>query len=91
MFSNKDLLQKNSDGDIFLDRDGKTFLNMINYLRNDRQEMPKFDSKHAEDLFIKELEFWGLHNDLRYVRGSRKNASPIKKLYAEGRRSSMQP
>jgi len=51
--------------------------------------MPKFDSKHAEDLFVKELDFWGLQDDLKLLRGSKKNVSPIRKLYAEGRRSSM--
>ena len=36
-FVNHQKLKTNKDGDIFLDRDGKTFLTMINYLRNDRK------------------------------------------------------
>lgn len=68
-----------------MDRDGKTFLNMINYLRNERQTMPKFGSKHSEDMFIKELEFWGLHDDLRKV--NKRHESPPRKRVTEGRKS----
>jgi hypothetical protein len=35
-FSGYQKLKTNKDGDIFIDRDGKAFLTMINYLRNDR-------------------------------------------------------
>ena len=32
---------------------------MVNYLRNEREEMPAFDSTKEEHLFYKELNFWG--------------------------------
>ena len=32
---------------------------MVNYLRNDREEMPAFDTTKEEHLFYKELNFWG--------------------------------
>ena len=51
--------------------------------------MPIFDSKYAQDLFIKELDFWGLTEDIKKL--TRKNVSPVKKTYNEPRRNSMQP
>ena len=44
MFSGKHDVPKNERGYIFLDRDGETFLTIVNYLRNHRRAMPKFDS-----------------------------------------------
>ena len=35
----------NNEGNIFLDRDGSTFLAMINYLRYDLKDMPTFENK----------------------------------------------
>ena len=51
--------------------------------------MPKFDSRHSEDLFVKELEFWGLHDDLRKI--NKRHESPPRKRVAEGRKSKLQP
>ena len=53
MFENYDQLQKVYENDqkgpsIFIDRDGPTFSNLINYLRNDRQEMPIFETTKDE-------------------------------------------
>ena len=50
--------------DVFLDRDGKTFETLINYLRNDRRVFPDFVYKNDEIQFFKELHFWGIdgHN-----------------------------
>ena len=36
---------KNNEGNIFIDRDGSTFLAMINYLRYDLKDMPTFENK----------------------------------------------
>ena len=44
----------------FVDRDGKTFQDMINYLRNKAQVVPKFNTQHEEKMFMAELSFWGL-------------------------------
>ena len=54
-------MRKSNDGFIFLDRDGKTFLNVINYLRNDRKNFPAFETKLEQDLFIQELNYWKLN------------------------------
>ena len=43
---------------IFLDRDGPTFMNMINYLRNQRKEIPIFETTKDEHLFYRELQYW---------------------------------
>ena len=49
---------KKIDDEVFLDRDGKTFLNVVNYLRNDREVFPEFGDKNDEVHFFKELDFW---------------------------------
>lgn len=59
-FKNVEDLQRMPDGQtVFLDRDGPAFQAMVNYLRNDREEMPVFDTTKDEHLFYKELSFWG--------------------------------
>ena len=35
---------KKVDDNVFLDRDGKTFQSLVNYLRNDRKIYPEFDN-----------------------------------------------
>jgi len=49
---------KKVDEEVFLDRDGKTFLNLVNYLRNDREVFPDFMDHNDEIQFLKELDFW---------------------------------
>jgi hypothetical protein len=48
------------EGNVFLDRDGATFMALLNYLRNQREEMPVFDTARDEHLFFKELQYWEL-------------------------------
>ena len=55
---------KKIDDEVFLDRDGKTFLNVVNYLRNDREVFPEFSDKNDELHFFKELDFWKI--DTKY-------------------------
>ena len=63
MFSDMHELKK-IDDEVFLDRDGKTFETLVNYLRNDRKVFPEFEEKNLENHFFKELHFWGIdsHN-----------------------------
>ena len=49
---------KKIDDKVFLDRDGKTFQYLVNYLRNDRQVFPEFMDHNDEIHFFKELEYW---------------------------------
>lgn len=49
---------KKIDDSVFLDRDGKTFQYLVNYLRNDRTVFPEFMDKNDEIHFFKELDFW---------------------------------
>ena len=49
---------KKIDGEVFLDRDGKTFQFLVNYLRNDREVFPEFVDPNDEIHFFKELDFW---------------------------------
>ena len=62
MFEFPELLPKTTESDksesVFLDRDGPTFTNMINYLRNERREIPIFETTKDEHLFYRELQFW---------------------------------
>ena len=44
------------NGRIFIDRDGPTFLNVINYLRNGT--FPSFKTDKEKLLFDDELDFW---------------------------------
>lgn len=57
MFSGMHDLKK-IDEKVFLDRDGKTFQYLVNYLRNDRQVFPEFMDHNDEIHFFKELEYW---------------------------------
>ena len=68
MFSGAHDIPVNQDGNVFLDRDGATFLCLINYLRNERSSFPAFDSKEDEHLFMKELEFWDMIEDIQKFR-----------------------
>lgn len=49
---------KKIDGEVFLDRDGRTFQYLINYLRNNREVFPEFIDPNDEIHFFKELDFW---------------------------------
>jgi hypothetical protein len=57
MFSGKHE-HKIVDNKVFLDRDGPTFKHLINYLRNDQELIPEFETKNQEQMFFKELQFW---------------------------------
>ena len=59
MFSGMHECKKIND-EVFLDRDGKTFLNLVNYLRNDLQVFPEFSDKNDEIHFFEELKHWGI-------------------------------
>jgi hypothetical protein len=49
---------KKINDEYFLDRDGNTFLHMINYLRNSREVFPDFQDRNDEIHFFEELKFW---------------------------------
>lgn len=55
---------KKVNDEVFMDRDGKTFETLVNYLRNDRKVFPEFDNKNEENMFHKEVNYWGIdtHN-----------------------------
>lgn len=55
MFSGKHEIPKHN-GCIFIDREGEAFINMINFLRNDK--IPHFRNTNEEIQFMEELEFW---------------------------------
>ena len=63
LFSDMHKLKMIGD-EVFIDRDGKTFENLVNYLRNERKVFPEFTNKNEENHFLKELHFWGIddHN-----------------------------
>lgn len=62
LFSERHPLKK-IDDEVFIDRDGKTFELLINYLRNDRDVFPEFVDKNTQNMFMKELHYWGIEND----------------------------
>ena len=56
---------KKVDDEVFIDRDGKTFETLVNYLRNDRKVFPEFTERNAENHFIKELHYWNVDKHVR--------------------------
>jgi hypothetical protein len=61
MFSGDHMLKRvgpEDDQKIFLDRDGRTFQHLVNYLRNERQTWPEFVDPNDEVQFLKELDWW---------------------------------
>lgn len=65
LFYSEDIEKKKVKGpgdteEVFLDRDGATFLNVINYLRNHMTLFPEFMDKNEEIQFFKELDHWGI-------------------------------
>ena len=52
-------MQKVED-EIFIDRDGKTFEMIINYLRNNREIFPDFKDESMKRNFFMELFFWDI-------------------------------
>lgn len=68
MFSGGHELRKDQEGKIFIDRDGETFLSLVNYLRNGRRELPVFETLMKYQLFEEELEFWAMTDDLVRLR-----------------------
>ena len=68
MFAGRHELRKDNHGRIFVDRDGESFLGLINYLRNGRRDVPLFENKLKRQLFEDELEFWGMKEDVKKLR-----------------------
>ena len=73
MFSGKHELKKDKSGKVYIDRDGNTFLLLVNYLRNERKSIPMFETFTQYCFFEKELEFWGMKYDLERLRRKNKN------------------
>lgn len=55
-------LQKEGES-IYLDRNSKTFQALIDFLRNDRKELPVFADEGEERAFQAELEYWQIDTD----------------------------
>jgi hypothetical protein len=60
LFVNDAIEKKMVGEEIFIDRDGATFLNLVNYLRNHMTLFPEFMDKNEEIQFFKELDHWGI-------------------------------
>ena len=52
----KPLIQE--DGRIFIDRDGESFMHVINYLRDGKKTLPEFRGMRERKMFFKELSYW---------------------------------
>lgn len=46
------------DGSVFIDRDGETFLLVIQYLRDGKRTLPEFRSDREYKMFLRELDYW---------------------------------
>ena len=60
VFSGKLTELKRIDDAIFLDRNGKIFEAMIDYLRDERVKIPRFSELNDQIRFTNELKFWGM-------------------------------
>ena len=60
MFSGRHQLSIHN-GRVFIDRDGETFCQVIQFLRNGR--VPMFDNKLRETAFYEELDYWQIPLD----------------------------
>ena len=58
MFSGRHALPK-IDGKIFVDRDPRIFIKIVNYLRNNMQ-LPKKMDEEMQEMVEMEMDFWGL-------------------------------
>lgn len=59
MFLNPDRLKRCSDNSIFIDRNGKYFGLILDYLRNNCS-LPEITDEYTQLMFEKELNFWKL-------------------------------
>ena len=64
LFSDMHELKKVNE-EVFLDRDGETFETLVNYLRNDRKVFPEFNDKNSENMFYKEMHYWGIDQHMK--------------------------
>ena len=64
LFNEMHELKKVND-EVFLDRNGKTFETLIDYLRNDRKVFPEFEDRNEENYFFKELHYWNIDEEHR--------------------------
>mmetsp|Transcript_24349 Transcript_24349/g.37690 ORF Transcript_24349/g.37690 Transcript_24349/m.37690 type:complete len:139 (+) Transcript_24349:684-1100(+) len=74
MFSERAHLTQ--EGPIFLERDGTTFKELLNYLHRDRLNLPMFSTAEELELFRKELEFWELYEDLDRLNAEHPKQNP---------------
>lgn len=65
LFSDMHELKK-IEKEVFLDRDGETFKTLVNYLRNERKVFPEFTDNNSENMFHKEITFWGVDQGVEY-------------------------
>jgi len=65
LFNQMHMLKYTDDKEVFLDRDGRTFETLLNYLRNDRKIFPDFKERQDENMFFKELHFWKIDQEHR--------------------------
>lgn len=63
LFNELHALKVTDEGEVFLDRDGKTFETLLNYLRDDRKVFPEFMFRHEETMFFKELQYWNIDTE----------------------------
>lgn len=72
MFSGTHELKKINE-EVFVDRDGRTFQHLVNYLRNNRETWPEFVDPNDEVQFLKELDWW----KIPALRGQMRQTVPV--------------
>ena len=57
-----DQIREDKIVEVFIDRDQKLFETLVQFLRNEREHYPEFDSVKEEIMFAQELQYWKIPN-----------------------------
>jgi len=69
MFSGRFTVEKNEEGCVFVDRDGKTFHHVLNWLRN--ATLPALDSAAEHDALLIEAKFYQIGSLITFLNDTR--------------------
>lgn len=64
-------LKKQDNGSYFIDRNGKIFEAMIDYLRSDRKVFPTYSELHDQQLFEEEINYWQIPTNEKEIEEKR--------------------
>jgi hypothetical protein len=72
MFSGRHMIERDKDDRCFIDRDGKLFRYILNYLRDDTRPVHMPSSAQKMELLIREARYFGLTEFVRALQDTNK-------------------